>query len=199
MDKNQVLTFLKKYGKKLGRQTSAPPQHTGDSMSRFIALLCLLAFAILGAVKFYQGILFTQECGGYLKRAADASSVEVAVTELGTAIAYMEKQGLTEGYTSVIYKTPDEDVGFWYTNLKQAHADLALLPEDSAKLEQSNMLMKLDGTVMERGKIGDQITAPAGIAIFPHNVGMAWAMGIFFVLFFILIPTPNRSDFRFRF
>lgn len=76
-----------------------------------IILLTILALAGTGAV-IYQRIDFNQNYSGRLERAANANTVELAVKELDAAIQYAEANGYTNGYTSVIYRTPDEDVEY---------------------------------------------------------------------------------------
>lgn len=63
--------------------------------------LCIGALAVLAAIVGVRAITFDIECGGHIKLAADANSIELAKTELKTAIDYAEAHGLTEGYTSV--------------------------------------------------------------------------------------------------
>ena len=61
---------------------------------------------------------FQQQCGGYLKQAADANTVELARERLNLAINYIEAKGYTTGYTSIFVKTEDENIGYWYQNIK---------------------------------------------------------------------------------
>jgi hypothetical protein len=120
-----------------------------------------------------RGIQFDRGAEGYLKRAADANTVELAETQLRIAVDYIEQKNLTEGYTSIIYRTPDEDVGFWYTNLKISLEELHALDSTSTVLERSNMLMKLRETLVDDSEGGVSITAPSGISLFPRNTGFA--------------------------
>ena len=129
-----------------------------------VYLLCVWTILIVKVVK------FDVSCGGYLKRAANANSIGLAKKQLGTALSYIETNNLTCGYTSILYKSPDEDLGFWYTNLKQAYSSL----DDTrqyTQLEESNVLMKLRETICD----GQNITIPQGISRFPGNAGWAFA------------------------
>lgn len=87
-----------------------------------IGLLLMVGYLGTRAVKSVQ---FNQNCGGYLKRAADANTVETAKEELSKAISYIEANNLTQGYTSVMWQTPNEDLGFWYKNLKSSETELS--------------------------------------------------------------------------
>jgi hypothetical protein len=135
-------------------------------------LLCVpLAFVLLFRIS--ADISFTQGCGGHLKRAADANSVALAESELQMAVDYLDRHNMTSGYTSVVYRTPDEDVGFWHDNLASSLATLKTLPKNATQLEQSNVLMKLRETILDHGKDGDSLTTPDGISIYPNNAGIA--------------------------
>lgn len=129
-------------------------------------LLVLVGGSVFGYRKITE-IQFDRNCQGYLKRAADSNTIELAQTELGKAVKYLEDNNLTEGFTSVVYNTPDEDVGFWYTNLKSALTELQTISKDASDLEKSNMLLKLRESLMDNSKI----TVPQGMAFFPHNFG----------------------------
>jgi len=120
--------------------------------------------------RIYQSIIFDKDCGGYLKRAADANTVEMAEKQLQVALSYLEQHNLTQGYTSIIYNTPDEDIGFWYDNLRESLNELQNVNVESSQLERSNVLMKLRETLLDQTDQGDSLTKPEGIAIYPHNM-----------------------------
>lgn len=139
----------------------------------------LLAFAVLslmiyGITNIILGIQFDRNCEGYLKRAADANTISMAEKELGIAVTYMEQKHLIIGYTSIVYKTPNEDLGFWYNNLKVAHEELVGASPDITSLEMSNMLMKLRETILDDDREGVSVTVPPGIVRFPHNTFFAF-------------------------
>ena len=139
---------------------------------------------VLGAVLFLIGciapticivkrIQFNQQCSGYLKQAADAITVETALERVNLALDYMEAHSLTDGYTSVIYKTEDENIGFWYNNIKSCRSDLEGCIGGS-QLEKTNTLMKLRETLTDNGESGIVLTIPEGIWKFPYNT--LWAI-----------------------
>jgi hypothetical protein len=113
-------------------------------------------------------IEFNQECGGYLKQAADANSVEIALNRLDKALGYIEANGLKKGYTSILWKTEDENVGFWYQNVKACKAELAACI-NSTPLEKTNVLMKVRESLTDQGEKGTVLTIPSGISRFPDN------------------------------
>jgi len=139
-----------------------------------IATIPALAFCGWGTVRIVKAITFGQDCGGYLKRAANANTVDLAKSEMTRAINYLDQHGMTTGYTSVLWKTPSEDVGFWHANLKASLDELEAITPDASPLERSNVLMKLRETLMDNGKEGDSLTAPDGISVYPSNTAFFW-------------------------
>jgi len=133
-----------------------------------IILLAILTLAGTGAV-IYKRIEFKQNCSGRLERAANANTVELAVKELDAVIQYAKVKGDTTGYTSVIYRTPDEDVEYWYNNLCAARQELLNLPDNTSTLEKTNTLMKLRETLTDTGENGMQVIYPDGLQFYPHN------------------------------
>jgi hypothetical protein len=140
----------------------------------FIGFLTICGFAVVDAVK------FDRNCEGHLKRAADANSIEMAQAELQIAIDYIEAEDLDTGYTSIIYTTPDEDMGYWANNLKQANNELKdmISADTSSNLEKSNMLIKLRETLIDHkgGDSGDTVTVPSGVSRYPNNATYMWAL-----------------------
>jgi hypothetical protein len=126
--------------------------------------LCFLTMRVVKEVQFDRG------CEGYLKRAADANTIDLAKEQMQIALKYIEDNGLTQGYTSVIYNTPDEDVGFWYKNLKASYAELCTVTPETSQLERTNVLMKLRETLLDTHDKGVSVTAPDGISVYPNNL-----------------------------
>lgn len=129
-------------------------------------------------------IEFNQNCKGYLKQAADANTVELALDRLDKALSYAERKGWTDGYTSILWKTEDENIGFWYDNLKASRQELILV-QNSSQLEQTNVLMKLRETLTESTDNGTAITYPTGLWKYPHNGLYAVLLCIVNILGFI--------------
>jgi len=132
----------------------------GFVISMAAVFLILYAFLRIGSY-----IDLEQKCTGRLKRAADANTVQLAKQELEVAVNWLQQKEYTSGYTSIIYKTPDEDIGFWYNNLLASLEELEEIVPESTKLEKSNILMKLRETLMDES----ELTVPSGMIFFPHN------------------------------
>ena len=106
----------------------------------------------------------------------------MAQAELQIAIDYIQAEDLDTGYTSIFYTTPDEDMGYWATNLKQANNELKemISADTSSNLEKSNMLIKLRETLLDHkgGDSGDTVTVPGGISRYPNNATYMWTLWI---------------------
>ena len=142
-------------------------------MKKIFSVLLLFPILLWAGLRIYNNIVYDIDCGGHIKRAADANTVELAMQEMKTVIAYLEARGMTSGYTSVLYRTPDEDVGFWYQNLKASLGELEKITPETTQLERSNILIKLRETLLDHGQ-SIIVTDPSGISIFPNNVSYAW-------------------------
>jgi hypothetical protein len=140
-------------------------------MKALLGTLLLIPFLLWGGIRIYKGVVFDIGCSGHLKRAADANTVELASKELDQAIQYLERNNITTGYTSILYQTPSEDVGFFYANVKSSRAELSLVTDATAQLEKSNLLIKLRETLLDQGEKGTDVTEPSGISVFPNNGG----------------------------
>ena len=131
-----------------------------------LAIIALSIFTIIGL----KGLSLKQNCTGYLKQAADANTVETAKTQLGKSIKYLEEHNMTTGYTSIAYNTPDEDIEFFYNNLKESEKELSKVDSTTSSLEKTNLLMKLRETLLDGGKDGDELTIPKGLSKHPNNL-----------------------------
>ena len=156
-----------------------------------ITILAVIVSALwLAAIVWFicLRVEFEQNCTGYLKQAADANTIELAIDRLDKAIEYVESKNLTDGYTSILWKTEDENVGFWYKNLKSSRVELekALC---SSQMEQTNVLMKLRETLTDNNENGTYITYPYGLWKYPHNMEFAvfaWIIHIILIGVWIL-------------
>lgn len=133
-------------------------------MKKLIGYLLIIVAVTIFGFRVSKKIDFKQNVSGYLKRASNANTIDLAEQELSRSIKYLEENKMTTGYTSVIYQTPDEDVDFWFRNLKASQHELQSLTSSSA-LEKTNVLMKLRETLQD---------TPKGISAFPDN--RLWAI-----------------------
>ncbi|MEK7566555.1 MAG: hypothetical protein AAB527_00245 [Patescibacteria group bacterium] len=147
-----------------------------------MAVIFTLVFFTWGGARIVNNIQFDRNADGYLKRAADANTIELAKKNLAVAVKYLEENSLTSGYTSILWRTPDEDVGFWYDNLKASLKELEGVSSDATQLEKTNILMKLRETLLDQGQKGVHVTAPSGITVFPNNTFYVMWGAISFIL-----------------
>lgn len=159
------------------------------------ALLIIFSLGVFG-VRISKSVAFKQNVSGYLKRAADANTIDMANAELTKVIDYLEANNLTSGYTSVMWETPDEDIGFWYQNLKASQQELENLKSDSA-LERTNVLMKLRETLLDTSE-KTKVTIPKGLDVYPDN--LLWgiltlsAFTGMMIGFGMLIPNEQKKN-----
>lgn len=141
-------------------------------------IISCISFLIWSGVRIYKSeVTFYKHCDAYLKTAADANTIELAKKQLSKAVEYCETNRLTSGYTSIFFDTPDEDIEFWYSNLKASLNELNSVPENATQLEKSNVLMKLRETLLDTTSDGTEVTCPDGISIYPNNTAyMIWCL-----------------------
>ena len=143
-------------------------------MKNYLTLLLMMLACITPVVRIGLSVQFNQKCEGYLKQAADANTVEIALDRINLALDYIERNNLTDGYTSILWNTEDENIGFWYKNIKACKSELEACLTGT-QLEKSNVLMKVRESLTDNGEHGTRMTVPDGISAYPHNV-------LFFIL-----------------
>jgi len=144
----------------------------------------LISLLICSIIMIVLSVRMNQDMGGYLARASHANTIEMAVSNLEPAIAYIEQHRLTDGYTSVLWRTPDEDIGYWYQNLKASITELQGISPDSSLLERTNVLMKLRETLTrDSGESGTSIVVPDGLSRYPSNTLFGFWFWLSFLLF----------------
>ena len=166
-------------------------------MKNFILVLLVLLGLVFPIKTAIREIQFTQNCKGYLKQAADANTIDIAKNCLTKAVLYLEENNLTEGYTSIVYKTPNEDVEFWYNNLSTSLDELLMYSDNLSPLESSNVLLKLRETLMDETQYGTEVTIPPGISKYPNNLLyciMNWISGIILTIIGIIITCCSKKE-----
>ena len=144
----------------------------------FGALLCV-PFLLFNGLRIYKHIIFDRDVTQHLKRAADANSLDLAKQELKIVLDYCDVHNLKQGYTSILYTTPDEDIEFWYNNILDCHSQMLTLPKDASK---DLILIKLHQTLLDHKDGYEVVTVPSGLVYYPSN----WVWALWFV-FSILI------------
>lgn len=134
-----------------------------------VTILSTLMALLWSGIRIYKAVDFNIQCTGHLKRAADANTIDLAKNELKIVMDYLEKRNLTDGIVSIVLKQPQNDIGFWYQNLKSSYEELEQIKPDTTQLEKSNLLMKLRETLIDSGE-ELKVTCPNGISIYPNNM-----------------------------
>ena len=117
-----------------------------------LAVIATIASGSWATVRIVKSEQFDKNCIQYIKRAADANSVELAKSELEKAISYAEENNLTEGVVSIFFHQPKNDIGYWYQNITEIYEKLENFPEDATSLEGTNVLMNLRETLTDEGE-----------------------------------------------
>ena len=167
-----------------------------------LSIVSTLAFGAWATTRIIKSVQFDFDCKAYLKRAADANTIEIAKTELNKAIEYAEANNLTKGIVSVFLKNPANDIGFWYQNIKSAYEELDNLDENASSLEKTNVLMKLRESLTDSGSSGSTaVIIPSGITVYPNNMlYFLWGTFsfivavVFWILFAISLGVEVKLD-----
>lgn len=146
------------------------------------AIIALLIVSCMSLI--YHGVVglqFNRDFKGYLKRAADANSLEMAERELSKAISYLNyrdlnteegrNRGWVNDHTSMVYGTPDEQLSFFYDNIVESRNELRTVISSgtATPTDRSNLLIKLRETLIDHQSDGDSVTYPMGLDVYPHN------------------------------
>lgn len=149
-----------------------------------LAVALIVCAFIVPIICFVRGIVFNQNCGGYLEQAANANSVELALERLNVAIEYVEEHNMTDGYTSVLWKTESDNIGYWYRNLKTCQEELEICV-NSSQLEKTNVLLKVRESLTDEGKDGTELIIPNGISRYPNNALFGVLKWVSLLMFFV--------------
>jgi len=160
-----------------------------DKTSKIFGSILLVVFlmwlSVMGSM-IYESCEYQAGFSSYVERAAYGNSYETVAPSLDAAIAYLENNDLTEGFTSVLYKTADEDLAWYYQNLKEIRADLDRAGPDGFYLPAEKDLLFLNLKTRLLRSSGN-VAAPIGISRFPHNTAyciLLWISTILLLGFF---------------
>ncbi len=168
-------------------------RRNSNALLPIIMTITIVLVIAVPIANLFMNITLNNNYTGYLERAASANTVETAKQELDKAITYLEVNEMTSGYTSVLYKSPGDDVGYWYKNLKDSYHELDQVDEKTSPLERTNILMKLRETLMEHGKNGDYVSKPNGLSRYPNN--LIWGIiNLITVVLFLGLLTYVKSN-----
>jgi hypothetical protein len=170
-------------------------------MNKIIASLALffaLAFILFSTTLYVVDYKFECNVKGYLQRTANANNVKNANENLTKVISYLEEKNLTKGNSSLFFDTPENDIAYWYKNLKDAQVELQSIPENVSLLEQSNVLIKLRETLISHSDKGEELIIPENLQYYPFQI--FWNIIIGFdiasvILFIILVIFLSKEEY----
>ncbi len=120
--------------------------------------------------------MFTAQVTEYVLAAYKTDDPEKAKKYLTTAQAYLETTGKTDGFTSIAYPTPDEDLGDWSASIKDASEFEATGIKDDRKPWQRKLLAAglVNEVEIQGGKKRLDLNYPGGVSAAPYNSHVFW-------------------------
>ncbi|MFC3813303.1 hypothetical protein [Lacihabitans lacunae] len=145
-------------------------------MKNLLGIVLILICILIYRSRYQKESILNQKVTNNLTKAVNASTKEIASEELTKTLTYLKSKKLTKGFTSIMWKTKNEDIGYWYENLEASKRKLQ--PQKSAnRLENTLALKKLNEAIMDTGKKTRPIV-PEGLAVYPNNKQWAFLMTI---------------------
>jgi hypothetical protein len=169
-----------------------------DKVSKETKTTVGCVFGIIGLALALQGVLgfafsvwvdfqFSQNFSSHLDRAAHAPSIKVAHQELKQVEDYLVTNNLTTGNSSTFYDVNQNDLAYFYGNVKDSTAQLAELEKsgDSTSVNSSNELMRIEGTFKVKGEKGESLRTPESLSHAPNQRIWFWLGLLSFALFIV--------------
>lgn len=151
-------------------------------MKLFVGWKLLLVSILLSAPFFSWAItriikkeIFDNNFTYHINQSMSGTDPSKSYEEFVSALLYLQSHNLTSGYTTIVIRSPSEDISIFYDGIFkkfQYSQKLASLPPEEIKQYQEYVVNKNLATT--------QIKEPEGISIYPYN-------GIYFVWMLISI------------
>lgn len=164
-----------------------------DTICAFVAVIFVLAAIAVEVLVGLKRIDLTQNITSYIDMAASSSSVETAYDNLLIAVKNAEDRGLTDGYTSALWRTQEESIGEWYKNLKSSLSELEAVNGRPA-YESKLVLDRVQSSLSRYEQYSNtQRYTPAGLAFYPHNLlwGLLRIIAPLILMFALLVGLDN--------
>lgn len=135
----------------------------------FLCIICIIIPTVLYSIALYRYVVFKSNCLEYFNLAANANDSKLAEKYITLGINYLEDNDLTCGNTSICIKKPNNDIEFWYNNIKSAQAQLQQINDHDqlTDLDESNILMKLRESLLNSD---GEVIHPRYIAYYPNQI-----------------------------
>ncbi len=151
----------------------------------FVVLIIgsLISIATWGAIRACRYLSFYKGCESFLKNSVYTDSITLTKTELSYAISYLEEKDLTHGRVSIITQDINNDIGYFYENLKEQYMLLVEAENKNLNDREQEDVLKI-----YRKNICNNFGSPKipnGITIYPYNIAFFWWSIISIILFII--------------
>lgn len=135
---------------------------------RLFAISVLLAMPFFGwaITRIVKNQEFDNNATYYIDGASKAKDIKSACEQINIANDYLVNNGLTSGYTSIISRTPDEDLFVFYQDIDKKMKYFCLTKDYT---DESYIILYQKYVDMREMKPHD-ISVPPGISIYPYNL-----------------------------
>lgn len=165
----------------------------------------LFLFSIILIVPFFGWAItrivkdqrFDDNCTYHIQQGLSSNDLTYSSSEIELAIAYLETNHLTSGYTTIAGKDQSEDLALFNSTLRKKYIYINFLkektPEEIKKYEEFYELRNFS-TPGRQSLPAVSVYVPSGISVYPYNTSyMIWmfisiifaALGIIGIITFI--------------
>lgn len=157
-----------------------------------LIILSIISIVICYSFNINNSADFAENCTAHIEKAATASSVEIAKEELALAIEYVEKNIYKEGNDAY----EDENVEYWYNNMKAAYEKLENVPADASEEAKSTVLLQINESLLKHTVLGKEVELPNNIkdylSIVNYNVLCVISLIVLASCVVILLIKPTK-------
>jgi hypothetical protein len=155
-------------------------------------LICVVGLGGVGAKRWHDNGQWNAQVRDYLIYACKTNDPQKAKKYVGNAVTFVKEQGMDDGFSSIVFKTPDEDLREWADNLKSVNEvfddeDSLAQAMSQGKVPWRDRLMKTDIVKADvdpkkpftLADVNWDVKHPSGISAAPFNSRYFWgAIGL---------------------
>lgn len=144
-----------------------------------VAGICGLSFVGLQGYALHKHLKKKALFDDYIVAAYKAEDAKTAKKQFRRAMVWIEENGAKEGFTSVSYQSPTDNVNDWYENVANVddEMDRLVITKDTPQPWRQSMvhhrLVLVDGD----GKV-TSVQTPRGLYLHPNNRFFGWSTAV---------------------